>query len=482
MPAISGKEYINRIDKMHSNVWIDGKQVKGKISKHSAFKGAMKSQAKLYDLQFEPTLKDIMTYSSPTTGERIGTSFLEPKTKEDLIKRKLMVQEWAKSNLGMMGRSPDYMNTALMAMAASSDLFSKEDKKYSENIRKFYEEARENDYSFTHTFINPQVNRAEYHFEELNGQIISAQVIDKNEEGIIIHGARLLATQGGMTDEIIVFPTGGRFLTKELAYAFSIPSNTKGLKFICRESFSYNDSTFNHPLGSRFEEMDTIIVFDHVLVPWERVFFCDDIELANRMYSDTSFFTLVLHQVISRQIIKTESILGISQLIVDTINIGEYQHVQEKISEIITGYEALKGLLLSAEHHAETDQWGTMAPALAPLYSAITMFPKLYPRYIEIIQLLGASGLVSIPSEKDFKSEIREDLDSYLQAANSNAIDRVRLFRLAWDLSISAFGGRQTLYERFFFGDPIRLASNQYRGYERLDKVKRISEFLKNDE
>ncbi|MFS0862463.1 4-hydroxyphenylacetate 3-monooxygenase, oxygenase component [Fredinandcohnia sp. 179-A 10B2 NHS] len=478
MGIISGKEYIDRINKLQSDVWVEGERVSGNISEHPAFKGIMKSQAKLYDLQFDKKKQGIMTYTSPISGEKVGTSYLIPKTKEDLERRRHMIQEWAKSNLGMMGRSPDYMNTALMAVSAGADVFSSNKPEFARNLVRFYEEARENDYSFTHTFINPQTNRALFHFEE-DDQIIAAKVVDQNADGIVIHGARLLATQGGITDELIVFPSGGNLQGKEFAFAFSIPSNTKGLSFLCRESFAYRDSTFDHPLGARFEEMDTVLVFDHVLVPWERVFLHENMECANKMYSETSFFPLVLHQVISRQVVKTESLLGVAQLLVDTINIGEYQHVQGKISEIIVALETLKALLYSSEHHASFDKWGTMAPELNPLYSAINLFPRLYPRFTEILQLLGASGLVSIPTEKDFASAKREDLERYLQGTNTNGHERVKLFRLAWDICLSAFGSRQTLYERFFFGDPIRLASNLYRSYDRTDFTSRIQEFLK---
>ncbi len=477
--VISGKEYIDRINKLHSDIWIDGEKVKGNISEHPAFRGVMESQAKLYDLQCDPTIQDIMTFTSSKTGNQIGTSYLEPKTKEDLEKRRLMIQMWAKSTLGMMGRSPDYMNTSLMAISAAADLFSSNNPEFVKNIRRFYEEACERDYSFTHTFINPQTNRSLFHMED-DDNIIAAKVIDEKTDGIIIHGARLLATQGGITDELIVFPSGGQLFNKDYAFAFSIPSNTKGLTFLCRESFAYRESKFDHPLSSKFEEMDTIIVFNNVHVPRERIFMNGCIDCANKMYAETSFFPLVLHQVISRQVVKTENLLGVAQALVDTINIGGYQHVQEKISEIIIGLETMKALLLTSEIQAKMDKWGTMAPAIYPLYSAINLYPRLYPRFTEILQLLGASGLVSIPTEKDFASEKRAELDQYLQAANANSFDRVKLFRLAWDLCMSAFGSRQTLYERFFFGDPVRLASNLYRNYDRTELTNRINKFLKN--
>ncbi|ASK62558.1 4-hydroxyphenylacetate 3-monooxygenase, oxygenase component [Virgibacillus phasianinus] len=477
MPAITGKEYIKRIDKLKNNVWIDGKQVTGNISEHPAFKGVMKSQAALYDLQHDKSMKDRMTYPSPLTGDPVGVSYLQAKTREDLARRRAMVQQWAKSNNGMMGRSPDYMNTVLMAFASSIEFLRGKENCFPENITKFYEYARENDLSMTHTFIDPQVNRAEYYMEDTE-EPIAAKMVGKTKQGIVIKGARLLATQGGITDEILVFSAGGIF-DKANGFAFSIPSNSEGLRFVCRESFAGGESAYDYPLSSRFEEMDTIVVFDNVVVPWDRVFYYDNIEVSNTFMGASSFQPFTLHQAVSRQIVKTEFVLGVVQSIIDTINISEYQHVQEKASEIIVALETMKALVIKSEVEAEIDEWGFMRPDRTTLQIAINTFPRIYPRFTEIIQQLGASGLMAIPTENAFKSSVRPDLDQYLQAKSRNAEDRVRMFRLAWDLTMSSFGTRETLYERYFFGDPIKLSSQLYFTYDKNEYVERVKKLLK---
>lgn len=91
MPAITGNDYLKRIDKLQTNVSIDGNPITGNISEHAAFKRIMKSQAALYDLQYDTNLKEVIPIQSPMTGHRIGMSYLQPKTKEDLAKRRIMV-------------------------------------------------------------------------------------------------------------------------------------------------------------------------------------------------------------------------------------------------------------------------------------------------------------------------------------------------------------------------------------------------------
>ncbi|MEI4789250.1 4-hydroxyphenylacetate 3-monooxygenase, oxygenase component [Bacillus sp. FJAT-53060] len=477
MGIISGKGFIDRLNKLKNEVWFDGIKVEGDISEHPTFKGLLKTKSSLYDLQTDSNLTDEMTFLLPGKKELVGLSYLQPKTKEDLKKRRRMIERWARHTHGMMGRSPDYMNTALMSFASSASLLNNKENCFPENIRSLYYKAMEQDLSFTHTFITPQVNRSQMNLE-MSENPISAKVVDRNDEGIIIKGARLLATQGGLTDEVLVLSAPTPFWDQDEAFAFSIPSNTQGVKFICRESFVSGESAFNHPLASRYEEMDSIVIFDNVLVPWDRVFFYDNAEASNSFLVQSSFQAFTFHQVVIRQIVKTEFLLGISQLLVDTINISEYQHIQGKLSEVIIGLETIKALLEKSENDAKLDEWGYMRPSLIPLQVISTLFPKIYPRFTEIIQLIGASGMVTLPTEDTFNSEMKEDLNHYLQATDTNGEDRVKIFRLAWDLTMSSFGTRQTHYERFFFGDPIRLAGGLYESYPKKAQVTEIKEFL----
>ena len=464
MGAITGKDFIRRMNEQNADIWLDGQRITGMISKHPAFKGLIHTKAALYDLQSSPSHRDLMTYFSPVTNERIGLSYLQPKTKEDLYRRRRMMEEWARASCGLLGRSPDYLNTVLMAFASSSEHLEGKKHCFPEHIRALYERARENDLSFTHTFITPQVNRSQSAFTA-STEPISAKIAGQTPEGLIIKGAKLLATQGGATDEVLVFSAPSFLGDDDEAFAFSIPSNTAGLRFLCRESFVGGDSAFDYPLSSRFEEMDAIVVFDNVLVPWNRVFFHHNREVAAEFFAMSSFHPFATHQVITRQIVKTEFMLNLAEQLVQTINVAEYLHIQEKMSELIVGLETMKALRNQSEADATVDQWGNMCPGIRPLQVASAIFPKVYPRFSEIIQIIGASGLVALPTEKDFRSEIGVELEKYLQGATRPAEERVQLFRLAWDLTMSSFGTRQTQYERYFFGDPVRLSGQLYRSY-----------------
>ena len=67
---------------------------------------------------------------------------------------------------------------------------------------------------------------------------------------------------------------------------------------------------------------------------------------------------------------------------------------------------------------------------------------------------------------------------TYAQAANADAPTRIKLFRLAFDAAVSSFSGRQQLYERYYSGDPVRLAGALYALYDKDAPIARIHDML----
>jgi 4-hydroxyphenylacetate 3-monooxygenase len=262
------------------------------------------------------------------------------------------------------------------------------------------------------------------------------------------------------------------------ALNFAIPCGTPGLKFLCRESFDLGRSRFDHPLASRFEEIDAIVVFDDVLVPWERCFVVGSPELCNGIYSETTAAAHMTHQVVTRTRAKTEFVLGLVSLLADAIGIEQFQHVQEKIAEVIVALETCKALARAAEADAAPNRFGLYTPAWAPLNACRNWYPRTYPRFVEILRQLGASGLMAIPTEADAFGPAQEDVERYLQSATLDGPERLRLFRLAWDTCLSSFAGRQSLYEHFFFGDPVRMAGALVASYDREPYKQLVRDFL----
>src|SRR3981189_1149535 len=447
MPARTGQQYIDGLRDQEREVWLGGERVRD-VTKHKGLAGGVRAIAHLYDMQHEDESREVMTYKSPTTGESVGRSFDNPKTRDALETRTKMMLNWARATCGMMGRSPDFMNVTFAAWGAAADYFGEKRPEFADNMRRYVEYIRENDITLTHALINLQRSRnASGMFNLEEGTAL--EVVRETDAGIIVRGARILATLGPLADEIAAYsPRLARHSEEHSPFAvnFAIPCGTKGLRFLCRDSFDLGRSHFDHPLGSRFEEMDCVVFFDDVMVPWERGFLLGDVDLLNRTATVTHSTAHSAHQGAGKNLAKAEFVLGVALLMTQTLGNAHLPHTEERIGELMLTTELMRSCMRAAEADAETDRWGVMCPAILPVESTRNLMMTAYPRMIEILHLLGSSSFLLTPSEKDFAGPLQPDIEQYLATDNTEAREREKLFRLAWDVAGNAFGTRQVLY------------------------------------
>jgi 4-hydroxyphenylacetate 3-monooxygenase len=378
---------------------------------------------------------------------------------------------------GMFGRSPDFLNIMLTGFASAHRAFGR----FADNLWNYYLHARENDLVMTHTLVNPQVDRSRP--VEQQAQDLAAKVIRETDAGIVVSGARMVATLCAYANDIWVMPSTYLANTPKAApyaFGFCIPVATPGLRFICRPSVVHLEaaSPMDYPLSSRLDETDAMVVFDDVLVPWERVFIYRDVEMCNGLYDRTGAMPQVMHQFSTKNLAKAEFMMGLGFAMAKTTNIDQHLHVQGMLAELIQITEFCRACLRASEADAVPNAQGVMTPAAMPLWTVRMMFPKMFVRACEIIQTLGAGGLVSVPSYAETESPMWGDVERYFQAANADARARIRLLRLAFDAAVSSFAGRQQLYERYYSGDPVRLAGALYSLYDRDAYVQRIWQLL----
>src|SRR6266852_1835530 len=472
MPARTGAEYIKGLQDQEREIWLRGERIKD-VTTHPGLANGVRAIASLYDLQHDPVLRDEMTYVSPTSRARVGLSFVIPRTKQELERRGAMMLRWARTTCGMMGRSPDFMNVTFAAWAAAGDYFARGRPQFGQNMRRYYEYISEHDLTLTHSLINLQRSRTVSGVFNLEAGT-ALQVVRETDAGIVVHGARILATLGPLADEIAVYsPRVARHTETHSPFAlnFAIPCGTPGLKFLCRESFDLGRSHFEHPLGSRFEEMDCVVFFNDVLVPGERVFLLGDVDLLNATATSTHSMTHTAHQGAAKNIAKCEFVLGLALLMTKTLGNAHLPYS-----------ELMKACTRAAEADAQLDEWGVMCPAALPAESTRNLFMTAYPRMVEILQLLGSSSFMITPSEADFSGPLAPQIEQYLATDTATARERVKLFRLAWDVAGSAFGSRQVLYERFFASDPLTRARALGALYPKDETMARVQEFLDDEE
>ncbi len=476
----TGAEYLAGL-RDGREVWTKGKRVADVTAEPGMDRGTA-TLASFLDRQHDPDYRDTVTYVD-TDGIRCPRSYQQPKSVEDVAARGRAYYTWARWSNGMFGRTPDYKNASVMAFASATDFLAQGtmgQADFARNMVAFYDDARTNDKVLTHTLVNPAIS---HQIASQGGfsEEVALHVVRETDAGVIVKGARLLATLGASADEIEVFPSTvlkGSIENIPFAFAFALPIATPGLKLICRDSYDHGKSHFDAPLASRFEEMDAVVIFDNVLVPWERIFMYGEPELCNQAFGTTNAVVHMAHQVAAGKLAKSEFMVGLMCAIAKATGKDRDLNVKSMITEVMMMAESVRALLFQAEAQAHEDQYGNYIPLRRPLDTSRNLFPKWYPRMVELVQLLGSSSLMATPSEADFSNEIAGDVEQYFQVANLDSRDRVALFRLAHDVAVSGFGSRQALYERFFFGPPILMQSAYFDLYNKNEMIERVDALL----
>ena len=406
MGARTGSEYVERLAARSPTVFIGGERLEGGIPEHPAFRNVVRTYAELYDLQHaEP---DVMTYESPTSGERVGMSFLVPRAHEDLVRRREMFKRWADRSLGTLGRTGDYLNSSLMAMSEAGAWFAQADPAYGENIRRYYELVREQDLLLTHTLIPPQANRSQGAGQQLGGQL-TAHVVDRDTPGSSC-AARACWPRSGRSPTSCscsrrpscaaaptTSPTRSRSRSPATRRACgscaasrwttAAAASTTRWRRASRRWTRWSSSTTCTCRGARLHARPPRAVQPALL--------------------DTGAVVHMAHQVVTRTTAKTEFLLGLISCMTEAVGIEQFGHVQEDLAEVIVALETVRGLLRAAEADAAPNEFGVMTPKWEPLNAARNWYPRFYSRLPAIVRKLGASGLMALPTEADVAGPAR---------------------------------------------------------------------------
>jgi len=478
MAARTGKQFLEGL-RDGREIWLNGERITD-VTTHPQFKGGAESMARLFDLQHQ--YPDIMLYDSPDTGEKVGITHMIPRSKEDIKRIRKAMKIWAEASAGLMGRSPDYMNVTFACFAGHADVWARRgNEQGAQNLIEYQKYVRDHDMIMTHSIINPQVDRSVAEAEQGGGEV-SLHKVGETDDAIIVRGARMLATLAPYADELAVYPGSDiRLQDKKYAICFSIPMNTPGLKFICRDSFSKERSEFDYPLSSRFDEMDAVVVFDDVHVPKKRVFMDGDTVGYSEVIGAGYWRNYIIFQAMNRALTKLEFAFGLGHKIADMTGVNAFDHVQEKLGEIWNMMEMTRSGVVAAEEGAfEVEGKGVWAPDDKPMLALRGLMPKWIPRATELLKLIGGGGFMLTPSQADLVGPLAQDIEKYYQARNADAENRIRLFRLGWDFIGSELAGRCDLYERFYLSDSFRMTALNYKIADKTHPEKLVNQFLQD--
>ncbi|WP_067935607.1 4-hydroxyphenylacetate 3-hydroxylase family protein [Alicyclobacillus kakegawensis] len=462
------------------NVWLDGQRVPD-VTKHPAFTGTLRTISRLFNTLDTPGIQEQIGFVSPRSGSYVHNAFLVPKSQEDLGRRTAAFAHWAEQTQGVMSRLSDYARSMVTGWYAVREAFAADDPHFVEKITRYYETARDEDRFLTTALLDPQINRAKRIDDENPDAVL--RIVRENSDGVVVRGAKMIATAAPYTHDFLIFPFYHVDAAHpEYAHALIVPANLQGLHIVCRESFASAD-TEQHPLSSRYDEMDAVLIFDDVLVPWERVLLKNNPDAVWRLRQNTSANALAFHQTVVRAVAKLRFVTGVACAVAEAIGVNGFLHVQEKLGELLTQVDTLQALVTASEVYSYLDEFGNQIPAIGYLETARNLNSRYYPRAIEILQQVGAGGFMQVPSRASaYEGTVSDLIDKYFAGATVPASAKIKLFQLGWDLIGSQLGARHQLYERYYAGDPVRMYANQYLHADKRPYTQPVWDLIRQSE
>ncbi len=473
----TGKDYLEAI-RDGRTVMLDGEKVSD-VTTHPAFAGVAQTMAHLYDVAADDANRDVYTYPSPSDGHPVHRWWMIPRTQNDLAARRRAIQAWADLTCGFLGRSPDHVASFFAGFAGSLPLFAEGGQHFADNMWRYYEHARDESLYLSYTIIHPTVDRTKPPHQQYAANVY-ASVADERDDGIVLRGAQMLGTGSVVSDAIFVscilpLPEG----SEDYAFSAVVPCGAAGLRIYSRRSYATGHAGgLDYPLSSRFDETDSLVVFDDVVVPWEHVFVCRDIGVTAGQFQRTAAHSLGNTQAQIRFATKLRFYAGLARRMMEDAGVLGDPKNKQRLGQLAGHCHLPEAFVQAAEANFYVDGYGVANPDHATLYAAMTLQPRLMDEVLYMLREMSGGSVIQLPSSfASFDDSVSSrDIDRYVRWPSASAVQRVKLLKLVWDAVGSEFAGRHLQYEMFYAGDPsvVQMRSfNEFRWDDATSLVER---------
>jgi 4-hydroxyphenylacetate 3-monooxygenase len=438
-------------------VYVGGEKVDD-VTTHPAFRNAARSMAAIYDLKASKP-----EFSFTEDGEKYSAYFLRAKSRDDLVHRMNLHRAIADMSHGLLGRSPDHVSSFVTGMAMNPLVFGK----FADNLTRYYEHMRQEDVYGVYAVIPPQAARNPEFYVKQNLPIPTLRVVREDHDGVVISGMKMLATGAVFANEIWIgnlIPLAPNQLAESITCA--IPVNAAGVTLWSRKPFERDArNEFDSPLAWRFDESDSMVMCEEVKVPWERVFVHNDAVLARDIYIKTPGHCYGNHQSNVRFHSKMQLIVGLASKIAQASGANEIPAVREVLGRFSALEAALGGMIAGQIQDAEDWPKGFKTFNRRYMYAALNWCTESHSQIIDALRELCGGGIFQMPADITVMHDdkLKAQFETYWQTPQLGAVERMKLYKLAWDLIGSEFAGRHLQYEKFYAGASFIVRNHNFR-------------------
>lgn len=459
----TGDEYRESI-RDGREVWIDGEKVKD-VPNHPMFKPIVDVRARIYDLGHDPATADTMTYVDEDTGQRCAIGSKPPTSKEDWHAKRSAVDTVLDDVGGPVTRVGDETVGEMWSLLDGKDVLDQIDPTFTDNVTRHVNDAKLADPFHVSANTDPKGDRSTWPQEQDPDVLL--RVVGETDRGIIVRGAKF-ETAAAYANQAFVKPTiadWGNQSKSEYAVGFLADMGAPGLKHICRSGFAGRVPEADYPLSNKFDEVDTMMIFDDVEIPWENVFFYRHTEAA-------AFIRATLHRYsifafLQRHLRYADLLLGTAYASAQQTGVKMHQGVREKIAELACYREAINATLTTAIESTETSPSGLAMPHQSTMYTGRVKACTELPEMMHLVRDLSGCQISLLPSASTFADEEAGPwLEKYFRVGNVPAEDRRKLLTFARDLLNSDYANHRLTFQLFAQSPPFSHLLAVYNNYD----------------
>ncbi len=467
----TGEDYLQSI--RDGRIVYVGKERIEDVTTHPAFANAARMYAAMYDLKRAPEMAGILSVADGGAG--YSAYFLKPRDRAGLEQRAAAHRAIARFSHGLLGRSPDHVASSITGLSMGSEVFDRAGANFARNIDAYYRHARDNDLYLAYAILPPQGARKPELYQTADRAPPTLRVTAEDADGVVLNGMKMLATGAVYANELWIgniLPLAPSQVKESITCA--VPVNAPGISLWARKPMTADGGIeFNNPLAHRFDESDSMIVFADVRIPWERVFVHDDPALSRDIYVETPAHFMSNHQSNIRFAAKLRLLIGLASKIARSNGAREVPAVREVLGELASMEAAYSGLVDGQLHAFEAAANGYVHVNKRYMYAAINYAVENYSKICDQIRTLMGGGVFQMPASIDVVEDasLREIFETYWSTGDETAVERMKLFRLAWDMLGSEFAMRHDQYEKFYVGQRfiVRNYNMQHTPWEEFE-------------
>ena len=456
-------------------VWIDGERVPD-VTTHPAFAPIVDVRARIYDLAHSRATRDVMSYDDPDSGERCAVTTKLPRTKDDLRAKRLAVDTILDDVAGIVTRVGDETVGEMWSLYDGQDVLDQIDPSFSDHVRTHVRAAEVGDPFHVSANTDPKGDRSKRPQDQDPDVLL--RVVRESANGLVVRGAKF-ETAAAYANQAFVKPTIADWGNTELsdyAIGFIARMGAPGMKLICRSSFAGRSSLADYPLSGRFDEIDTMIVFDDVEIPWSDVLFYRHTKAA-------AFIRATLHRYsafpfVQRHLRFADLILGVAYTSAAQTGVKMHQGVREKLAQLACYREGINAHLTAAVELAERSPGGLAMPNQPMLFAGRVFACTQLPAMMHLARDICGGQLCVTPDAASFaSSEIGPWLEKYYRVGDYPAEDRRRLFAFARDLLNSDYAGHRLTFQMFAQSPAFAHLLAVYNSYDFAGPAELVRQF-----